>query len=41
MKQKVQVRTERYLRCVGYYAKESSLNEGKRQEFADRQPFVS
>lgn len=32
----MKVKTDKYIRVVGYYAKTSSMNNGKVQEYADR-----
>ena len=36
---KIAVKTQKYVRVVGYYAPSDRLNKGKTQEFADRKVY--
>lgn len=37
----VEIKTEKFLRVVGYYAPESAMNLGKQQENANREIFTN
>ena len=36
----VDVKTDKYVRVVGYYAKEGAMNDGKQQELLDREEMT-